>query len=54
MKEFFDAIKSNDLDEVSRLIIDAKDVVMFVHQEMIMDARHFLLHLKKVMQRKSW
>jgi ankyrin repeat protein len=32
MKEFFDAIKSNDLGEVSRLITGAKDVVMFVNQ----------------------
>ena len=27
MKEFFDAIKSNDLDKVSRLITNANDMV---------------------------
>ena len=51
MKEFFDAIESNDLGEVRRLITDAKDVVMFVHQEVRMDARHFLLQLMKVMKK---
>ena len=32
MKEFFDAINSNDLDKVNRLIAGVKDVVMFVNQ----------------------
>ena len=32
MKEFFDAIESNDLDKVNRLITGAKHVVMFANQ----------------------
>ena len=32
MKQFFDAIKSNNLDTVSRFIASAKDVVMFVNK----------------------
>ena len=56
MKEFFNNIKSNDLDKVSRLITNANDVAMLVNQtiEYSIVGRHFLLQLKKVMQRKSW
>ena len=32
MKEFFDAIKSNDLNTISLLITGANDAVMFVNQ----------------------
>ena len=35
MREFFDAIKSNDLDTVSLLITGAKDVDMLVNQTII-------------------
>ena len=34
MREFFDAIKSNDLEKVSRLITNANDVAMLVNQAM--------------------
>ena len=32
MKEFFDAIQTNNLDKINRLITNAKDVAMFVNQ----------------------
>ena len=50
MKGIFDAIKSNDLDKVNRLIANANVVAMLVNQAIVYSivGRHFLLQLTRV------